>query len=104
MASIQDAIGARSTGLTVRTLMRIAYGEERVVHVSSQGSSHKRLLRTFEGDLETLNDYGLKPVFDPITYPPEIQPFWAKLTEIPDDAEAAAEFWTNDGSRSQKID
>ena len=89
--------------LTVRTLMRIAYGEERVVHASSQRGAHKRLLRTFESDLEALNYYGLKPVFDPITYPSEIQPLWVKLAEIPDDAEAAAEFWTNDGSSSQRL-
>ena len=62
--------------LTVRTLMRVAYGEERVAHASAQRGAHKRLLRTFEGDLESLNDYGLKPVFDPVTYPAEIQPFW----------------------------
>lgn len=89
--------------LTVRTLMRVAYGEERVIHACSQRGAHKRLLRTFEGDLETLNDYGLKPVFDPITYPSEIQPLWAKLSEIPDDAEAAVEFWTNDGGRNQRL-
>ena len=89
--------------LTVRTLMRIAYGEERVVQASSQQGVHKRLLRTFEGDLETLNYYGLKPIFDPITYPSEIQPLWVKLTEIPDDAEAAAEFWAQDGSCSQRL-
>ncbi|MCG8367006.1 MAG: helix-turn-helix domain-containing protein [Pseudanabaenales cyanobacterium] len=89
--------------LTVRTLMRIAYGEERVVQACSQRGVHKRLLRTFESDLETLNYYGLKPIFDPITYPPEIQPLWVKLAEIPDDAEAAAEFWANDGSRNQRL-
>ena len=89
--------------LTVRTLMRVAYGEERVIQASAQRGAHKRLLRTFESDLETLNDYGLKPIFDPVTYPSEIQPLWAKLAEIPDDAEAAVEFWANDGSRSQRL-
>ena len=89
--------------LTVRTLMRVAYGDERVVHASVQPGAHKRLLRTFESDLEALNDYGLKPVFDPITYPPEIQPLWVKLMEIPDDAEAAAKFWADDGSRNQRL-
>ena len=89
--------------LTVRTLMRVAYGEERVTRASSQRSTRKRLLRTFEGDLEALHHYGLKPVFDPITYPVEIQPLWTKLAQIPDDAEAAAAFWASDGSGHQRL-
>lgn len=33
-----------------------------------------------------------------MTYPLEIQPLWAKLADLPEDAEDALEFWTNDGS------
>ncbi len=84
--------------ITVPMLMRTAYGEEKVIFASGHREERKRLLRTFESDLEVLNHYGLKPVFDPVTYPPLIQPLWAKLAGIPDDAEAALEFWTNDGS------
>lgn len=89
--------------ITVSTLMRIAYGEKRLVKAYSQREERKRLLRSFESDLEALNHYGLKPVFDPSTYPLEIQPLWVKLMDLPDDAEAALEFWTNDGSNNHRL-
>lgn len=89
--------------ITIATLMRIAYGEERLAHASINRDDRKRLLRTFEGDLEILNCYALKPIFDPETYPPAIQPLWAKLTALPDDAEAALEFWANDGSQETRL-
>jgi DNA-binding transcriptional regulator YiaG/Pyruvate/2-oxoacid:ferredoxin oxidoreductase delta subunit len=84
--------------ITIPTLMRVAYGEEKIVQVAAQPDKRKRLLHTFESDLEVLTHYGIKPVFDPVTYPVEIQPLWAKLADLPDDAEAALEFWTNDGN------
>lgn len=59
----------REQRLTVPTLMRVAYGDEKVIQASSNREERKRLLRTFESDLETLNHYQLKPVFDPVTYP-----------------------------------
>lgn len=89
--------------VTAQTLMRIAYGEDRIAQACSQSTLKKRLLKTFESDLETLYYYGLKPVFDPDTYPIQIQPLWAKLAELPDDAEAALEFWTEDGSQHQRL-
>ncbi len=89
--------------LTIPTLMRIAYGETRVLEATTHREERKRLLRAFESDLEVLNHYGMKPVFDPVTYPPEIQPLWAKLADLPDDAEAALEFWTKDGSSDQRL-
>ncbi|MBZ8181708.1 helix-turn-helix domain-containing protein [Oscillatoria salina] len=89
--------------ITVPTLMRVAYGEERINQASTQREERKRLLRSFESDLEFLNHYGLKPVFDPVTYKEEIQPLWAKLAELPDDADEALEFWINDGSNKQRL-
>jgi len=89
--------------ITVPMLMRIAYGEQRVLRASSQREERKRLLRSFESDLEVLNRYQLQPVFDPLTYPLEIQPLWVKLADLPDDAEAALEFWTSDGSRDHRL-
>lgn len=89
--------------VTVPTLMRIAYGEERLRQASARREERKRLMRSFESDLETLNSYQLKPVFDPDTYPPEIQPLWVKLADLPDDAEAALEFWISDGSREIRL-
>ena len=84
--------------IMVMTLMRVAYGEDRVNYAINQREERKRLLRMFESDLEVVNRYGLKPVFDPVTYPLEIQPLWSKLEDIPDDAESALDFWINDGS------
>lgn len=84
--------------VTIRTLLRIAYGDERLVRAMTVRGAHKRLLKTFESDLETIHGYGLKPIFDPETYPPEIQPLWARAAQIPDDANAALEFWANDAN------
>ncbi len=89
--------------ITVPTLMRVAYGEEKVTAACSHRDERKRLMRTFEGDLEVLNYYGLKPVFDPVTYSPDIQPLWAKLSDLPEDPEAAMEFWINDGNRDNRL-
>jgi DNA-binding transcriptional regulator YiaG len=33
----------------------------------------------------------------------EIQPLWSKLADIPDDAEAALDFWINDGSGDLRL-
>jgi DNA-binding transcriptional regulator YiaG/Pyruvate/2-oxoacid:ferredoxin oxidoreductase delta subunit len=89
--------------IMVMTLMRVAYGEDRVNHAINQREERKRLLRMFESDLEVVNRYGLKPVFDPVTYPLEIQPLWSKLEDIPDDAESALDFWINDGSCNLRV-
>ena len=89
--------------ITVPTLLRIAYGEEKVTIASRQREERKRLLRTFESDLEVLNHHGIKPNFDPVTYPLEIQPLWAKLMGIPEDPEEALEFWTNDGGGNNRL-
>lgn len=89
--------------LTVPTLMRVAYGEEKVIQASERREERKRLLRTFESDLEVLSHYGLKPIFDPVTYQPEIQPLWAKLADIPEDAEEALDFWINDGCNNTRL-
>jgi len=70
--------------ITVPTILRVAYGEEKVAVAGRQREERKRLLRTFENDLEVLNHYGIKAIFDPVTYPPAIQPLWAKLVNIPE--------------------
>ena len=89
--------------ITVATLMRIAYGNEKILKATSNREERKRRLRTFESDLAVLDQYGLKPIFDTDTYPPEIQPLWAKLADLPDDAEAALDFWINDGNRDKSL-
>jgi hypothetical protein len=89
--------------ITVPTLMRIGYGEEKLMQSSVNREERKRLVRSFESDLEVLHRYQLKPDFDPVTYPVDIQPLWAKLADLPDDAEAALEFWISDGSRDVRL-
>jgi len=89
--------------ITVRTLLKIAYGEERLVEATTVRGAHKRLLKTFEHDLETICNYGLQPIFDPDTYPPEIQPLWVRLIDIPNDAEDALDFWANDANRDMSL-
>jgi DNA-binding transcriptional regulator YiaG len=42
-------------------------------------------------------------MFDPVTYPPEIQPLWAKLMGIPEDPDEALEFWINDGGGETRL-
>ncbi|MEO1404393.1 MAG: helix-turn-helix domain-containing protein [Cyanobacteria bacterium J06635_1] len=86
--------------LTVRTLLRIAYGEARLKEATTVRGAHKRLLKTFESDLETIHYYGLKPQFDPETYPLDIQPLWARAADIPDDVDEALEFWVKDANQS----
>jgi DNA-binding transcriptional regulator YiaG/Pyruvate/2-oxoacid:ferredoxin oxidoreductase delta subunit len=89
--------------MTVRTLLRIAYGEERVIEATTIRGAHKRLLKTFENDLEAVYFYGLKPIFDPETYPLEIQPLWVKVAQIPDAADDALEFWADDANLEQSL-
>jgi NAD-dependent dihydropyrimidine dehydrogenase PreA subunit len=78
--------------VTVRTLLKVAYGEVRVLEAITVRGGHKRLLKTFEQDLEALHCYGLSPVFDPETYPMDIQPLWVRVAQIPEAADEALEF------------
>ncbi len=93
----------RQQRITVRKLMYVAYGEAKVKEASLNREKRKRLLRRFESDLEVLNHYQIKPIFDPVTYPTAIQPLWARLSIIPDDADEAMEFWINDGCNETSI-
>ncbi|MBE9059850.1 helix-turn-helix domain-containing protein [cf. Phormidesmis sp. LEGE 11477] len=85
--------------LTVRTLLRVAYGESRLLEATTVRGAHKRLLKTFEHDLERVCRHGLEPIFDPETYPIEIQPLWAKAARIPDDVDEALDFWADQANR-----
>ena len=89
--------------LTVRTLMRIAYGEKRLMEATTVRGAHKRLLKTFESDLETIYAYGLKPLFDAETYALDIQPLWARVADIPEDVDNALEFWINDANQAHSL-
>ncbi|MGF1487127.1 MAG: helix-turn-helix domain-containing protein [Prochloraceae cyanobacterium] len=89
--------------ITISKLMQVAYGNDKIERAALQRDFRKRLLRTFESDLETLNYYGIKPIFDPVTYKIEIQPLWAKLANIPEDGDAAVEFWINDAKSDRSL-
>ncbi|BFM38371.1 hypothetical protein OLK001_02970 [Synechocystis sp. LKSZ1] len=89
--------------LKIRTLLHIAYGEERVQEAIKVRGNHKRLLKTFESDLESIYFYGLKPLFDEDTYPNEIQPLWARIAAIPDNSDAAVEFWVEDANAEYSL-
>jgi DNA-binding transcriptional regulator YiaG len=93
----------RQQPLSVSTLMRVAYGEEKLLTANSNREERKRRIRTFERDLEVMFNWGFKPCFDPATYPLEIQPLWWKLLAVPDDSEAAVEFWREDALRERSI-
>ena len=93
----------RQQTLAVSTLMKVAYGEEKLMKANSNREQRKRQIRTFERDLEVLFNWGFKPCFDPETYPPEIQPLWWKLLAVPEDSEAEIEFWQEDALRERSI-
>lgn len=87
----------------VSTLMGIGYGREKVTQAYANLKERKKLIRSFEADLEVLYDTGFHPYFDPITYPDEIQPLWFKLLQLPEDNEAQLQFWVEDGAKSSRI-
>ena len=89
--------------ITIPTLMRVAYGDRKVAIACRKREERKRLLRTYESDLETLSHHGMKPIFDPVTYPEPIQPLWSKLADIPEDPDEAIEFWINDGDEGRRL-
>ena len=93
----------RKQCITVPTLMRVAYGSEKMSQAPLNREQRKRLLRTFESDLEVLNHYGLKPIFDPISYPENLQPLWVKLGKLPDDPDEALDFWLEDGAQAHRL-
>ncbi|WP_267384322.1 helix-turn-helix domain-containing protein [Cyanobacterium sp. uoEpiScrs1] len=93
----------RKQCLTVSTLMRVAYGQGKINQSNLQREHRKRLIRSFESDLEVLNHYGIKAVFDPVSYPETIRPMWVKLADLPDDADEALDFWINDGSQENRV-
>ncbi|NJK63199.1 MAG: 4Fe-4S binding protein [Synechococcaceae cyanobacterium SM2_3_1] len=93
----------RKQRITVPTLMRIAYGEKRLLQANTHSQEQSRLIRIFESDLGLLARYGVKPVFDPITYPPTIQPLWSRLEAVPEDGEEALDFWIEDAHSDSSL-
>jgi len=85
----------------VATLLRLIYGEAHLQLAWYNAEVRRKLIGTFEADLEQLFYYGLKPVFDSVTYPEDAQPVWLNAQNIPDDPEEALAYWTNDASESK---
>lgn len=77
--------------------------EERLIEATTVRGAHKRLLKTFESDLETIYYYGLKPSFDAETYALDIQPLWARVIEISEDVGDALDCWINDANQARSL-
>ncbi|NEO25666.1 MAG: transcriptional regulator, partial [Kamptonema sp. SIO4C4] len=93
----------RNQPVKVATLMGVAYGIMGLKRAKRDREWRKILLQRYEGDLETLNHCGVQPIFNPETYPVEIQPFWAKVAAIPEESDAAVEFWIADAQNNRSI-
>ncbi len=89
--------------ITVATLMKVAYGERKVAQAYTNKNERKKRIRVFESDLEVLNSYGFKALFDPISYPLKVQPLWAKLSDVPEDSDEALTFWIDDGGKEMRL-
>jgi DNA-binding transcriptional regulator YiaG len=96
----------RDSPLMVDTLMKIAFGEQKVEEAIASSQERKKLVRKWETTLKVLIQKGWNIQPDPETYPPQ---YWPELvaptplTPIPDDPEAAAQFWTQDAIESEGL-
>ncbi|MCC5899447.1 MAG: hypothetical protein JJU32_16225 [Phormidium sp. BM_Day4_Bin.17] len=93
----------RQSPLRVSTFMTIAYGRAKLERAEGDRDTRKRLIRTFERDLELLAEAGLMPEFDSKTYPLEIRPLWARLQAIPDDPDDPTGIWLSDGEGDRSL-
>jgi DNA-binding transcriptional regulator YiaG len=93
----------QESAISVSTLMKVAYGEESIARINIKSDRQRKRIQIFENDLEVLSECGFKPVFDPVTYEREIQPLWVKLLDVPEDGEAAIDFWIEDAGKDRSI-
>ncbi len=89
--------------LLVQTLMRNAYGSERMQAAETDRELRKRLVRTYDSDLLVLLEEGLRPRFHPQLYPDEIRPLWHAMGAIPDDPEEALAYWAAEGASDHAL-
>ncbi|MGC9502550.1 helix-turn-helix domain-containing protein [Baaleninema sp.] len=89
--------------IAVSTLMTVAYGSAKLRRSETDRAYRKKQIRTFEKDLEVLHEYHFDAVFDPNSYPPDIQPLWAKLLAVPEESEAEFEFWVDDAGKERRL-
>jgi len=64
----------RQLPLGVQTLMEVAYGAQKVQEARASSELRKKLVRGWDEDLLTLTEHGWEIIFDPQSYPEEIQP------------------------------
>lgn len=85
----------------VATLLKLIYGEAHLQSAWYNAELRRKVISTFEADLEQLFFYGVKPVFDDLTYPEEIRPRWLADQNIPDDPEEAVLYWAEESRESK---
>jgi len=78
----------------IATLLKLIYGEEYLQIAWYKSDVRRKLITSFEADLEQLFYYGIKPLFENSTYPEFIQPWWVSAQNLPDDPEEALNYWT----------
>lgn len=83
--------------------MCMAYGSKRLAEAQHDREQRKRLVHTYESDLQALLEEGLKVKLHPDSYPDEIRPLWRTLEAIPDDPDDALAFWTEDGASDHRL-
>jgi DNA-binding XRE family transcriptional regulator len=64
--------------LMTSTLMEVAYGAEKLRFAQQDRDLRSELATTWDNDLRILFEAGWTVEFDPVTYPPEIQPDWTE--------------------------
>jgi DNA-binding XRE family transcriptional regulator len=92
----------RVSPLLVETLMKVAFGERLLEEAKAGFRQRSKLVRLWLTSLKVLLERGWTLTPDTTTYPLQ---YWVEesttdpLTQIPDDPEQAAEFWTEDAAK-----
>jgi DNA-binding transcriptional regulator YiaG len=93
-----------NSSVRVGTLIKVAFGSEKIERAREDAFARKRLVKQWKTLLKVLNEHGWKLTFDSATYPPQYLPELfdlVSLSDIPDDPQAAAEFWAQDASKTE---
>lgn len=91
----------RSSPLTVELLLKIAFGEKAVQDAIAKSKPRAKLVDSWIKTVKALIEKGWKIIPDPQTYP---MSYWVDtgknslFNDIPDDPDAALEFWAKDAS------
>ncbi|NJK33835.1 MAG: helix-turn-helix transcriptional regulator [Oscillatoriales cyanobacterium SM2_2_1] len=80
----------------VSSLLKLVYGDQHLQVVWYKSDARRKVITTFESDLEQLFHYGLRPLFEDSLYPEAIQPWWVSAQNLPNDPEEALTYWTEE--------